>query len=88
VLGARVDHELRRNIILSAYGTTFDYEYQENDREDQTFELGAIATYKMNKRVHWDAFVRNRDRDVSGLSVIGDPSYGITSVGVGLRLFL
>lgn len=88
VLGARVDHELRRNIILSAYGTTFDYAYQETDREDQTLELGAVATYKMNKRVHWDAFVRNRDRDVSGLSVLGDPSYGITSVGVGLRLFL
>lgn len=87
VLGARVDHELRRNIILSAYGTTFDYEYQETDREDQTLELGAIATYKMNKRVHWEAFVRNRDRDVSGLSVFGDPSYGVTSAGIGLRLF-
>jgi len=87
VLGARVDHELRRNIILSGYGSVFDYAYQETDREDQILELGAIATYKMNKRVHWEAFVRNRDRDVSGSAVFGDPSYGITSAGIGLRLY-
>ena len=87
VLGARVDHELRRNVILSAYGTAFNYDYQETDREDETLEIGAVATYKMNKRVHWEAFVRNRDRDVAGLSVLGDPSYGITSAGIGLRLF-
>lgn len=85
--GARVDHELRRNIILSAYGNAFNYDYQETDREDETLEFGAIATYKMNKRVHWEAFVRNRDRDVSGVAVFGDPSYGITSAGIGLRLF-
>ncbi len=85
--GVRVDHELRRNIILSGYGSSYNYEYEETDREDETLEFGAIATYKMNKRVHWEAFVRNRDRDVSGTGLFGDPSYGVTSAGIGLRLY-
>ncbi len=87
VLGARVDHELRRNVILSGYGTLNNYEYEDNDRKEDTIELGAIATYKMNKRVHWEAFVRNMDRDASGAAVFGAPSYNMTQAGIGLRLY-
>lgn len=87
VFGARVDHELRRNIILSGYGTAYNYDYEGNDRKDETLEIGALATYKMNKRVHWEAFVNNRDRDVSGAGVFGDPTYKVTQFGIGLRVF-
>ncbi|MEQ9505737.1 MAG: outer membrane beta-barrel protein [Hyphomonas sp.] len=85
--GARVDHELRRNVILSGYGRMFNYDYGSTDREDETLELGAIATYKMNKRVHWEAFVRNRDRDVTGFGVFGDPTYSVTQAGIGVRIY-
>ncbi len=85
--GVRVDHELRRNVVLSGYGSVYNYEYEETDRQDDNTEFGAVATYKMNKRVHWEAFVRNRDRDVSGTTVFGDPSYGVTTAGIGLRLY-
>lgn len=84
--GASVDHELLRNVILSGYAGVSNYEFEETGREDENLEIGAVATYKMNKRVHWEAFVRNRDRDVSGPS-FGDPSYGVTLIGVGVKLF-
>lgn len=84
---AGVDHELRRNIILSGYAGVSNYEYEEVDRQDDNLELGAVATYKMNKRVHWEAFARNRERDTSGTAVFGDPSYGETLFGLGLKLF-
>ena len=85
--GAGVDHELRRNIILSGYAGISNYEYEEIDRKDENLEFGAVATYKMNKRLHWEVFARNRDRDVSGTAVFGDPSYGQTQFGIGLKLF-
>lgn len=85
--GVSVDHELRRNIILSGYAGVSNYEYEETDREDENLEFGAVATYKMNKRVHWEVFARNRDRDVSGTGVFGDPSYGQTQFGIGLKLY-
>ncbi len=85
--GAGVDHELRRNIILSGYAGISNYEYEEIDRKDENLEFGAVATYKINKRLHWEVFARNRDRDVSGTAVFGDPSYGQTQFGIGLKLF-
>lgn len=85
--GAGVDHELRRNIILSGYAGISNYEYEETDRKDENLEFGASATYKMNKRVHWEVFARNRDRDVSGTGIFGDPSYGQTQFGIGLKLY-
>jgi hypothetical protein len=85
--GAGVDHELRRNIILSGYAGISNYEYEEIDRKDENLEFGAVATYKMNKRLHWEVFARNRDRDVSGTAIFGDPSFGQTQFGIGLKLF-
>jgi hypothetical protein len=85
--GAGVDHELRRNIILSGYAGITNYEYEEIDRKDENLEFGAVATYKMNKRLHWEVFARNRDRDVSGTAIFGDPSFGQTQFGIGLKLF-
>lgn len=85
--GASVDHELLRNVILSGYAGVANYEFEDTGREDENLEFGAVATYKMNKRVHWEAFARNRDRDVSGTGVFGDPSYGVTLIGVGVKLY-
>jgi hypothetical protein len=42
------------------------------------------ARYKMNKRLHFDAFVRHLGWDSSGSSVASVSSYGINLIGVEL----
>ncbi len=85
--GVRVDHELLRNVILSGFVNAGLSDYTEIDREDRTSEFGAQATYKMNKRVHWEVFARRLDRDVSGVDSVSALDYGVTVAGIGLRLF-
>ena len=85
--GARVDHELRRNIILSAAANVSSYDYQEIDRSDDVNDLTLTAAYKLNKRVHVEAFARHINRDSSGVGVFGDPSYDVNLIGVGLKLY-
>lgn len=85
--GVRVDHELRRNIVLSGRANYIDYEFEEIDRKDEGTEFEVLATYKMSRRVHFNTFITRADRDVSGADVFGDPSYGVTTLGVGVTLF-
>ncbi len=85
--GGRVDHELRRNIVLSAFGSYADNEYDDIDRTDEVTEYGVAARYKINKRVHTEAFVRRLDRDISGTETFGDPSYNVNLVGIGFRFY-
>lgn len=85
--GVRVDHELRRNIVLSANADYSSYEFEEIDRKDEGTTFGLSAIYKMNRRVHFDTFVTRDDRDVTGSDVFGDPSFGVTTIGVGVTLF-
>ncbi|KJS37340.1 MAG: hypothetical protein VR74_09160 [Hyphomonas sp. BRH_c22] len=85
--GARVDHELRRNVILSAEASVSSYDYQEIDRTDDINDLSLTAAYKLSKRVHVEAFARHIARDSSGAGVFGDPSYDVNQIGVGLKLY-
>ncbi|KCZ56046.1 outer membrane beta-barrel protein [Hyphomonas chukchiensis] len=85
--GARIDHELRRNIILSASADFAKYDYQEIDRSDDIADYSLTAAYKMNRRVHLETFVRHLNRDTSGNSVFGSPSFDVNLVGVGIKLF-
>lgn len=82
---AEIDHELRRNLILSAHAGFTDYDYQEIDRTDEMSNIGVAAKYKMNKRLHIDAFARHLAWDSSGSDVAFVPSYGINLIGVELR---
>ena len=84
--GARVDHELYRNIILSGYGGVTNFEYQEIDQEDDTLDFGVSGIYKMNKRVHLEAFLRRLSRDTSGSAAASSRDYDVNMVGVELRL--
>ncbi|MEZ5945767.1 MAG: outer membrane beta-barrel protein [Hyphomonas sp.] len=85
-VGARIDHELKRNIILSGSYRHANYDYQEADRKDDIDELGAGLIYKMNKKVHLEGFVRSLNRDSSGTSLTFDRSYGVNLIGVQLSL--
>ena len=50
-------------------------------------EFGVVGTYKMNKRVHLDAFARRVDRDRSGEAIFGDESFSANLVGVSIRIY-
>ncbi|MBY9067955.1 outer membrane beta-barrel protein [Hyphomonas sp. WL0036] len=85
--GVRLDHELRRNIILSASARYNQYDFEESNRKDENTEFGVTALYKMNRRVHFNAFVSRFDRDISGAPFFVEPSIGETTAGIGVRLF-
>ncbi|MCA8899819.1 MAG: outer membrane beta-barrel protein [Hyphomonas sp.] len=85
-LGGRLDHELRRNVILSGELTYADYDYQESDRSDEVTSVQASVLYKMNKKVHVEAYARRRDREASGSALVFNPDYGVSTFGVQLRL--
>jgi len=85
--GVRVDHELYRNIILSGYGNIQNYEFDEVDRDEDVTEFGAVGTYKLNKRVHLNAFARHIERERDGSSVIGNQDYAADLLGVSVRVF-
>ena len=85
--GVRVDHELYRNIILSGYGNIENYEYDEVDRDEDVTDFGVIGTYKMNKRVHLNAFARHVERERDGSAVIGNQDYSADLLGISVRVF-
>jgi len=60
--GVRIDHELRRNVLLFARGEYINREFDDAQvpggtatRDDDTLLAGFGATYKVNKRFHIDA---------------------------------
>lgn len=95
--GARVDHELRRNVI--AFGTlnngTTEFKglvpgatpgsLVAYDREDDIFDVGAGLGYKLNKNARVDASYVFRTQDSSGVNA--DRDFDQNIVRVELRLF-
>ncbi len=84
---ARLDHELRRNIVVSAFAALSNDEYDDVDRSDDVSEIGVSGLYKLNKNVHAELFARRLDRDVSGSGIVGDPSYSVDLIGIGFRFY-
>lgn len=81
------DHELRRNVIVSLYGRIADNDYEDIDRSEEITEFGIRGRYKLNKRIHFDAFARRIDREVSGAQVVGNPGFDANIIGIGVRVF-
>jgi hypothetical protein len=50
-VSARVDHELKRNIILSASAAAGRDEYQGVDRDDDRKAVQLTGTYLMNRNI-------------------------------------
>jgi hypothetical protein len=86
-LGIRVDHELLRNVLLSGRLTGINQVFEEIDRSDDRIEVGASATYKLNRKVHLNAFLDYADRNASGANAPRNLDYEVMTVGVGVRLF-
>ena len=65
VIGVRVDHDLRRNIVLSASTSYERGDFQETSRTDHTFRAGGGISYLINRNLSVDATYNfsNRDSD-------------------------
>jgi hypothetical protein len=64
---ARVDHELRRNIVLSGDVAFRDYEYKGFDRSDEIVQAGVGADYLANRNLRFGVAYRYDDRQSDGL---------------------
>ncbi|MGE0830371.1 MAG: outer membrane beta-barrel protein, partial [Hyphomonadaceae bacterium] len=82
--GVRVDHELRRNIILSASADYQKQDYQGIDRQDEysTFSLG--ADWLVNRWATLGAHVTQEDRSSAGAA--RDRDYDRTRASISLTL--
>jgi hypothetical protein len=67
-IGAQIDHELLRNVILSASGLYGHDTYNGVDRGDSRYQAGISATYLVNRRVGLSAGYVYFKQDSSGTS--------------------
>jgi hypothetical protein len=85
--GLNVAHEFRRNVIGQVFFDQTQFETEDIDRDDEINQIGASATYKLNKRAHLQAYVRYIDREISGLDNTGSTGYENSVAGIGISLF-
>lgn len=79
----RVDHELLRNVLLFGEAGMRQRDYEDVDRDDDLVDLRVGATYKMNKRFHFDGYLQRFDRDSS----VANGNFEQNVIGVALRIF-
>lgn len=84
--GARVDHELRRNLILTAGVSFGDRDYEIIDRDDEFFSADAGVDYIMNRRVAFNLRYRHEQLESNGVNRYRDFDQDVISAGVSLRL--
>lgn len=86
-VGARIDHEVRRNIIVSGRISNGNYDYQGIALEEDRFDAGLEARYLLNRRAEVAATYRYERADQSGVAV-GARDFKTNTFGVSLRLKL
>jgi hypothetical protein len=64
-VGVRVDHELRRNILIFAGADFSTYEFDAINREDKSTNLSLGLGYRMNRNVRVEFSIRRYDNDIS-----------------------
>jgi hypothetical protein len=82
----RVDHELLRNVLLSANVGTGKDEYQGSTREDKVTSAGLRGTYLVNRNVGLTAGYAYEKRTTSGLVADRGAAYEVNKVSAGLTL--
>jgi len=82
--GARVDHELYRNVLLFG-GLRMEnntFEGANFDREDDALAAWIGAAWKLNRHAHLEARYSGRTQDSSGVNAGPDLDQNVLSVGV------
>lgn len=82
--GARVDHELRRNVILSAGFDLGEDDYEGIDRTDDRSNITLSGTYLLNRYVGVSLDFVNTQQDSSGVN--GQPDFEVNKVLIGVIL--
>jgi hypothetical protein len=85
--GVRVDHELRRNILLFGEASTGKYEYEDINREDKYVNAAIGAGYKLNKHARLEASYRFHDRREEQPPAITDRDITQQIFSIGVRIF-
>jgi hypothetical protein len=86
-VGLEVDHELLRNLILTANGSYGDDDYRGIDRTDKRIGLGLSASYLMNRHVGLKLAYNHFKNDSSGADVAeAFRHYAVDRVGLTLTL--
>jgi len=85
--GARVDHELLRNLLLfgDIRQETSTYQGSSIDREDSALSFSAGGAYKMNPNMHLEFQLLSRSQESSGANAGADIDVNVVSAG--LRFF-
>ncbi|MBX7201299.1 MAG: outer membrane beta-barrel protein [Rhodospirillaceae bacterium] len=85
-VGVDVDHELLRNVILSAGGYVGRRDYQGIDRTDDYNTAYAGVNYLLNRGVALTARVQHDEENSTGINRYRDFSINTVRLGVSLRL--
>lgn len=83
-VSVNVDHELQRNVIISAGVSLGKDEYSGIDRDDDRWSANAGVTYFMNRNVGVRASYAYVDQDSSGLA--GNQDYSRNTFGISVVL--
>jgi hypothetical protein len=83
-VGARVDHELLRNVIVTAGGQYSHSKYNGIDRADDDYSANAGVTYFMNRHVGVNAYYSYLKQNSSGLDA--GSSFTVNQFSLGLVL--
>lgn len=84
--GARVDHELRRNIILTAGARAGTRDYESIDRQDDFMYFDAGADFLINRRVALFGRVAHEEVESDGIDRYRDFEVNTATLGVSFRL--
>ncbi|NDC57635.1 MAG: hypothetical protein EBZ50_02150 [Alphaproteobacteria bacterium] len=82
--GVQVDHELRRDLILTGRVATGAYDFQGFDRSDDRVEAGLGATFLINRKASVSVNYDYTDSQSSG--ALRDRDFTVNRFGVGLQL--
>lgn len=82
--GVRVDHELRRNVLLFGEARSRTIDFQDIDRKDDQGEFGFGLGYKLNRRARLDLSYMMRTQDSGGALADRDFDQNILSAALVL----
>lgn len=64
--GVRIDHELRRNVILNGTMKFAELDFKGIDRKDNLFSLSSGVNYLMSPKLSWNGSITYQKRESSG----------------------
>lgn len=84
-VGGRVDYELFRNLLLNAKADVINYDFTNLDREDDRFEVGFGALYKLNPHLQITGDYSFAEQESDGTAAFID--FDEHRVTLAIRLF-